>query len=53
MVAKNSFLGGKESPAIQETQIQSLSQESLLGKGMAPTAVFLPGELHGQKSLAG
>ena len=32
---------------MQETQVQSLSREWL------PTLVFLPGEFHGQKSLAG
>ena len=36
-----------------ETQIQSLSQEDLLGEGMATHSVFLSGEFHGQRSLAG
>ena len=44
-------------PAMQETQVQSLSQEDPLEKGMATlpknTPVFLPGEFHEQKSLSG
>ena len=52
------FSGGlvvKNLPAIQETWVQSLGQEDPLEKGMAnhSTPVFLPGEFHGQKSLAG
>jgi len=43
----------KNLPAMQETQVQSLSQEDPLEKGMATTPVFLPGEFHGQRSLAG
>ena len=39
--------------AIQETWIRSLDQEDPLEKGMQPTPVFLPGELHGQRSLMG
>ena len=38
---------------MQETQVQSLGQEDPLKKGMAVTPVFLPGESHGQRSLAG
>ena len=38
---------------MQETQVQSLGQEDPLEEGMAPTPVFLPGEFHEQKSLAG
>ena len=36
-------------------QVQSLGQEDPLERGMAwqPTSVFLPGESHGQRSLAG
>ena len=34
-------------------QVQSLGWEDSLKKGMAPTPVFLPGESHGQRSLAG
>ena len=32
---------------------QSLGGEDPLGKGMATTPVFLPGEVHEQRSLAG
>ena len=41
----------KNSPAIQETQVQSLGQEDLPEKGMAP--IFLPEDFHGQRSLVG
>ena len=37
---------------IVKTQVQSLDREDPLGKGI-PTMVFLPGESHGQRSLAG
>ena len=37
----------KNLPAVQETQIQSLSQEDPLKKRMVPTPVFLRGEFHG------
>ena len=43
----------KNLPAVQETQVQSLGREDPLEKGMVPTPVFLPGESHGQRSLAG
>ena len=43
----------KNPPAMQETWVRSLSQENPLEKGMATTAVFLPGESHGQRSLVG
>ena len=44
----------KNLPAIQDTWVQSLGQEDPLEKGMAnPLPVFLPGESHGQRSLAG
>ena len=46
----------KKPPAIQETWetwVRSLCQEDPLKKEMATTPVFLPGEFHGQKSLAG
>ena len=43
----------KRLPALQETQVRSLGQEDPLEKGMATSLVFLPGELHGQRSLAG
>ena len=43
----------KNLPAMQETRVQSLSQEDPLEKEMAkPTPVFLPGESHGPRSLA-
>ena len=43
----------KNLPAIQETWVQSLGREDPLEKGMATHPVFLPGEFHGQRSLAG
>ena len=43
----------KNLPAMQETQVQSLTWKDPLEKGMAPTPVFLPGEFHGQRSLVG
>ena len=45
--------GGKNYPAMQKTQIRSLSREDPLEKGMAATPVFLPGKYHGQRSLVG
>ena len=43
----------KNLPAMQETWVRSLGREEPLEKGMAiPTSVFLPGEFHGQNSLA-
>ena len=39
-------------PAMQETRIQSLSWENPLEKGMATHTILLPGESHGQRSLA-
>ena len=47
---------GKDLPAMQETHVQSLGQEYSLEKGMReirPIPVFLPGEFHGQRNLAG
>ena len=41
----------KNLPAMQETRVRSLDWEDPLEKGMA-TPVFLPGESHGQRSLA-
>ena len=38
---------------MQETQVQSLHQEDPLEKGWLPTPVFLPGQSHGQRGLAG
>ena len=43
----------KKLPAVRETQVQSLGREDALEKGMASTLIFLPGESHGQRSLAG
>ena len=43
----------KKLPAIQESWVLSLGQEDSLEKGMATHPVFLPGESHGQRSLAG
>ena len=46
----------KNPPAMQETQetkFRSLGQEDPLEKEWQPTAVFLPGQAHGQRSLAG
>ena len=40
-------------PAMQETWVQSLGWEDPLEKEWQPTPVFLPGESHGQRSLAG
>ena len=42
----------KNSPAMQETWIQTLGREDSLEKEI-PTPVFLPGEFHGQRSLVG
>ena len=44
-------LPAKQEP--QETQVQSLVQEDSLEEGMQPTPVFLPGESHRQRNLAG
>ena len=40
-------------PAMQETWVQFLGREDPLEKKRQPTPVFLPGESHGQRSLAG
>ena len=37
----------------QEAQVQSLGWEDPLQEDMQPTAVFLPGESFGQKSVVG
>ena len=42
----------KNLPAMQETWIQSLGWKDPLEKGIATHLVFLPGEFHGQGSLA-
>ena len=43
----------KNLPAMQDTQVRSLNWEDPLEKKWQPTPVFLPGEFHGQRSLAG
>ena len=43
----------KNQSAMQELQVPSLGQEDTLVEGIAPALVFLPGESHGQRSLAG
>ena len=47
------WLSGKEPPAIQETQVQSLGWEDILEEGMATYSHFLPGESHGQTEKPG
>ena len=42
----------KNLPAMQETQVQFLGQEDSLEKGPATDSSILPGEFHGQRSLA-
>ena len=39
-------------PAMQETQVRSLGWEDPLRREWSPTPVLLPGEFHGQRSLA-
>ena len=43
----------KNLPAMQEIQVQSLSWEDPLEKGMATHSSILPRESHGQRSLVG
>ena len=43
----------KNLPAMWETRVRFLGEEDPLEKGWQPTPVFLPGEFHGQRSLAG
>ena len=43
----------KNLPAVQETSDGSLGWGGPLEKEWQPTPVFLPGESHGQRSLAG
>ena len=43
----------KSLPVMQETQVRLLGQEDPLEKGTQTIRVFLPGEFHGQRSLAG
>ena len=40
-------------PAMQETQVQSLSPEDPLEEEMKTHSYILPGEFHGQRSLMG
>ena len=40
-------------PAMQETQVPSLGQEDPWRREWLPTLVFLPGEFHGWRRLAG
>ena len=42
----------KSLPGMQETQVRLLGQEDPLEKAMQTIRVFLPGEFHGQRSLA-
>ena len=41
----------KHLPGMQESRVRSLGREDPLEKKMATTPVFLPGEVHGQRSL--
>ena len=43
----------KNLPAMQETWVRSLGWEDPLEKDMATHSSILPGESHGQRSLAG
>ena len=43
----------KNLSAMQETRVQFLGREDLLGRKWQLTPVLLPGESHGQRSLAG
>ena len=43
----------KNLPAMQKTHIESLGCEDPLRRDQPPTPVFLPGEFHEQRSLAG
>ena len=40
-------------PAVEETQVRSLSQEDPLEEERATHSHILPGEFHGQRSLVG
>ena len=40
-------------PVKQDTCVRSLGRKDPLERAWQPTPVFLPGELHGQRSLAG
>ena len=55
-VSIQGFLGGavvKNSSAMQEMQVQSLGREEPPDRKWQSTPVFLPGESHGHRSLAG
>ena len=43
----------KDLPAMQEYQVQFLGGEDPLKQEWQSTLVFLPGEVHGQRSLVG
>ena len=43
----------KHLPAMRETWVQFLGREDPLEKEMAPAPIFLPGEFHRQRRLAG
>ena len=43
----------KNLPAMQETWVRFLGREDPWRRKWQPTPVFLPGESHGQRSLAG
>ena len=43
----------KNLPTMLKTWVRSLGQKDPLEKEAEPTPVFLPGEFHGQRSLAG
>ena len=43
----------KNLPEMRETGVRSLGWQDSLEKEMTNTPVFLPGESHGQRSLAG
>ena len=43
----------KNLPAMYKTRVRSMNQEDPVEKRMQPTTVFLPGESHGQRILAG
>ena len=43
----------KNLPAMQEIWVQSLGQKDPWSRKWQPTPVFLPGEIHGQRSLVG
>ena len=46
-------LAVKNLPAMQETKVQPLGWEDPWRREWQPPLVFLPGESHGQRSLAG